>query len=74
MLRILYALVPCVCNFLAILIAFKYPITHGIHQEIRHKIESRFSGETVTDPFEPGRSFNAVRAKEQSPSSGGKRT
>jgi GPH family glycoside/pentoside/hexuronide:cation symporter len=66
MLRTLYSLVPCICNFLAILIAVKYPITNGIHQEIRHKIGSRFSGETVTDPLEPGKYITPVKRNDPS--------
>ena len=51
-LKILYALVPCCCNLLAIFIAMKYPITHAIHKEIRHEIENRFSGKPIYDPLE----------------------
>lgn len=57
MLRILYTLTPCICNVLAILIAVKYPITNEIHKDIRHKIETRFAGEPVIDPLEPGKSI-----------------
>jgi GPH family glycoside/pentoside/hexuronide:cation symporter len=38
-LRVLYALVPCVCNLVAFLIALKYPIDKKYHQEIRKKID-----------------------------------
>ncbi len=38
MLRVLYALVPCVCNAMAIIITCFYPITEKRHQEIRKTI------------------------------------
>jgi GPH family glycoside/pentoside/hexuronide:cation symporter len=41
MLRVLYALVPCICNVIAFGIAFFYPITEERHMEIRKTIDSR---------------------------------
>jgi GPH family glycoside/pentoside/hexuronide:cation symporter len=43
-LRILYALVPCVCNLVALLIALKYPIDQKYHREIRKKIDEGLTG------------------------------
>ncbi|MGM0654882.1 MAG: MFS transporter [Thermodesulfobacteriota bacterium] len=40
MLRVLYALVPCLCNILAILIICFYPITEKKHAQIRSEIEN----------------------------------
>ncbi len=40
MLRILYALVPCLCNVLAIVIIFFYPISEKKHLQIRREIEN----------------------------------
>ena len=40
MLRVLYALVPCLCNILAILIICFYPITEKKHAQIRREIEN----------------------------------
>jgi len=40
MLRVLYALVPCICNIVAFGIAFFYPITEKRHLEIRRAIEA----------------------------------
>ncbi|MFO8112361.1 MAG: glycoside-pentoside-hexuronide (GPH):cation symporter [Desulfosalsimonadaceae bacterium] len=54
-LRVLYALVPCLCNGLAILIALKYPISGEIHLRIRRAIEERKAGRAVEDPLVPGR-------------------
>ncbi len=54
-LRVLYALVPCLCNGLAILIALNYPISGEIHRRIRGAIEARKAGRTVEDPLVPGR-------------------
>lgn len=53
-LRILYALVPCLCNALAIVIAFSYPINEGVHRQIRSGIETRAAGQPVEDPLVPG--------------------
>ena len=39
MLRILYALVPCLCNVLSIVIMSFYPISEQKHAQIRRKIE-----------------------------------
>ena len=40
MLRVLYALVPCLCNIIAILIICFYPITEKKHAQIRKEIEN----------------------------------
>lgn len=40
-LRILYALVPCICNALAIFILFFYPISRAAHENIRQTIRNR---------------------------------
>ena len=40
-LRAMYAGVPCLCNFAAILIAFRYPITEELHRDIRRQIDLR---------------------------------
>lgn len=39
MLRVLYALVPSICNGLSVLIIFFYPITEKYHAQIRKEIE-----------------------------------
>ena len=54
-LRVLYALVPCLCNGMAILIALNYPISGEIHRRIRGAIAERASGRSVEDPLVPGR-------------------
>lgn len=41
LLRILYALVPCLCNALSILIICFYPITEKYHTRIRNEIEKK---------------------------------
>ena len=53
MLRVLYALVPTVCNLVAIAIAVGYPIDRARHQEILDAIAARQRGEVVTDPLRP---------------------
>ena len=52
-LRVLYALVPSLCNIVAIIIAFGYPISGRIHGEIRKAIIDRQAGLPVTDPLKP---------------------
>jgi GPH family glycoside/pentoside/hexuronide:cation symporter len=55
MLRVLYALVPCLCNAAAIVIALYYPISETVHQQIRQQIMGRGAGEPVRDPLHPVR-------------------
>lgn len=43
LLRVLYALIPCLCNALAIGIIWFYPITENRHQEIRAAINQQRS-------------------------------
>jgi GPH family glycoside/pentoside/hexuronide:cation symporter len=52
-LRVLYALVPSLCNIAAIIIALAYPISSRIHGEIRQAIADRQAGLPVTDPLKP---------------------
>jgi GPH family glycoside/pentoside/hexuronide:cation symporter len=52
-LRVLYALVPSICNFAAILIAFAYPISSRVHQEIREAIARREQGLPAINPLKP---------------------
>lgn len=52
-LRTLYALVPSVCNLIAVLIALAYPINSKIHQNIREAIDGRKSGILTINPMEP---------------------
>jgi glycoside/pentoside/hexuronide:cation symporter, GPH family len=54
-LRALYALVPCLCNAAAIVVALAYPISGSIHREIREAVTRRLAGHPVIDPLEPGR-------------------
>lgn len=54
-LRILYALVPCICNAAAFLVLLAYPISRKIHEDIRNAIKERQEGKPVTDPLHPGR-------------------
>jgi GPH family glycoside/pentoside/hexuronide:cation symporter len=50
-LRLLYALVPSLCNILGLVIALYYPINDRIHAQIRHAITKRQTGQTVADPL-----------------------
>jgi len=50
-LRILYALVPSVCNLLAIVIALYYPISGEVHARIRSAIGRQQGGQPVADPL-----------------------
>ncbi len=54
-LRVLYALVPSVCNIVAFAIAMYYPISSGIHKNIRLAISQRKQGRPVADPLRPDR-------------------
>lgn len=50
-LRLLYALVPSVCNIVALIIALAYPISRKRHEDIRLAIAERKMGRPVTDPI-----------------------
>lgn len=52
-LRVLYALVPSLCNIVAIVIACAYPISSKVHGEIRKAIAQRKAGMLVTNPLKP---------------------
>lgn len=56
-LRVLYALVPCLCNAAAILIALSYPISKDKHTEIRDAIKKKAEGLKVKDPFIKGKFY-----------------
>ena len=56
-LRILYALVPSLCNIVAIVIACAYPISSGIHTEIRKAIAQRQIGIPATNPLNPAQTL-----------------
>jgi GPH family glycoside/pentoside/hexuronide:cation symporter len=50
-LRVLYALVPCLCNLAALLIALVYPINVTVHEAIKLAIAQRASGRPAIDPI-----------------------
>lgn len=54
-LRILYALVPCLCNIVALAVALAYPLDAAAHRAIRAGVARRQQGETVSDPLQPGK-------------------
>ncbi len=53
-LRVLYVLVPVICNVLAILVVVAYPIDRARHAAIQLGIARRRRGEAVEDPLRPG--------------------
>jgi GPH family glycoside/pentoside/hexuronide:cation symporter len=57
-LRVLYALVPSLCNIVAIIIAFAYPISGRIHADIRKAIEQRRAGLPVANPLKPAQTLS----------------
>ena len=56
-LRIMYALVPSLCNLMGLAIAWGYPINDQIHRQIREGIARRDAGEPVNDPLSPADEF-----------------
>jgi len=50
-LRVLYALVPCLCNVVAMAVALGYPLTREVHQQIHRQIERRLAGKPFVDPL-----------------------
>jgi GPH family glycoside/pentoside/hexuronide:cation symporter len=55
--RVLFALVPAVFSSVALLIAWRYPITEKNHREIQAGIKAHARGEVATDPFSGARLF-----------------
>jgi GPH family glycoside/pentoside/hexuronide:cation symporter len=53
-LRIMYALVPCLCNLAGFAIALRYPISADMHTRIRTAIEEKQAGREPTDPLGAG--------------------
>ncbi len=53
-LRSLYALVPCLCNIVAFVIALAYPIDADTHREIRAEIDAGRVGADARDPLATG--------------------
>jgi GPH family glycoside/pentoside/hexuronide:cation symporter len=56
-LRVLYALVPSLCNVVAIVIALAYPISSRIHADIRRAIAQRQAGLPVSNPLKPAQTL-----------------
>ena len=56
-LRVLYALVPSLCNIVAIVIAFAYPISSRMHADIRKAIAQRQAGLPATNPLKPAQTL-----------------
>ncbi|MGD9251324.1 MAG: MFS transporter, partial [Desulfobacterales bacterium] len=53
-LRVLYALVPCLCNIFAIIVIWKFPLDARVHSDIRAAIKTRRAGAAPMDPLRPG--------------------
>jgi GPH family glycoside/pentoside/hexuronide:cation symporter len=56
-LRVLYALVPSICNIVAFVIAVAYPIDSQVHQNIRNAIADRQEGKPVRNPLNPAQTL-----------------
>ena len=54
-LRILYALIPCICNILAFVIALAYPINRMRHKAILTAVIERNAGNKIVDPLQSER-------------------
>ncbi|MCU0587961.1 MAG: MFS transporter [Syntrophobacteraceae bacterium] len=54
MLRVLYALIPSLCNMLAFFMACRYPIDRSTHEAILRKVREARRGQPVCDPLRPG--------------------
>jgi GPH family glycoside/pentoside/hexuronide:cation symporter len=59
-LRVLYALVPCICNLVAIVVALAYPIDRKRHGHILGAVEARRAGRVVVDPLRPENRITAA--------------
>ena len=56
-LRVLYALVPSLCNLVAIVIALAYPISSRVHIDIRKAVVTRQAGLPVVNPLKPAQTL-----------------
>jgi GPH family glycoside/pentoside/hexuronide:cation symporter len=56
-LRVLYALVPSLCNIAAFVIALAYPISRRVHRDILAAVAERHAGRSVADPLRPSRTI-----------------
>ena len=56
-LRVLYALIPSICNLVAIAIAFAYPISSHAHADIRTAIARRKQGLPTVNPLNPAQTL-----------------
>jgi hypothetical protein len=52
-LRVLYALIPSLCNIIALFIALTYPIVQTMYEEIRKAIATGQKEEPIFDPLHP---------------------
>ncbi len=50
-LRLMYAMVPSLCNLLSIFVVMAYPISRAKHRQILEAIEARKRGEPLVDPL-----------------------
>lgn len=51
-LRLLYALIPCLCSLAALGFVISYPISRGCHRSILTAIERRNQGKSFSDPLQ----------------------
>jgi GPH family glycoside/pentoside/hexuronide:cation symporter len=51
-LKILYALVPCLCNAVAFVVALSFPISEDTHGKILEGIRRAKKGEMTADPLQ----------------------
>ena len=70
-LRVLYALVPCLCNIVAIIVIWSFPLDARAHREIRAAIQMRRSGRAPADPLRPDRIITMSTTPRVSPSLNG---
>ncbi len=70
-LRVLYALVPCLCNIVAIVIIWNFPLNARAHREIRAAIQTRRAGAVAMDPLRPGQRIAAEGPSPSSPQTAG---
>lgn len=52
--KLLYALLPCLLNMIAIAVVFAYPISADAHENILRAAAERKAGRDVDDPLRPG--------------------
>lgn len=66
-LRVLYALIPSLCNLASLIIVAAYPIDAVLHEKIKKAVGERKSGQSVLDPVDRKTTLQGLKGLEGAP-------